>query len=178
MPEEIWKVLPGHERYEVSDAGNVRSAGRYDYLGKWRDPRLMTKKRDKDGYLSVILAGKDMRVHRAVALAFLGHSLLPHVNHRNGIKSDNRLTNLEWCSISDNVRHAIDTGLIVYGKDLNARRSKGWIQAEKSGFGLMLRGRQDLIAAGMNPSTVTSCLKGQRNTHRGFTITRVTPQNL
>lgn len=166
MPEEIWKVLPGHERYEVSDAGNVRSAGRYDYLGKWRDPRLMTKKRDKDGYLSVILAGKDMRVHRAVALAFLGHSLLPHVNHRNGIKSDNRLTNLEWCSISDNVRHAIDTGLIVYGKDLNARRSKGWIQAEKSGFGLMLRGRQDLIAAGMNPSTVTSCLKGQRNTHQ------------
>ncbi|MBJ2228543.1 HNH endonuclease [Pseudomonas simiae] len=138
----------------------------------------MALRRDKDGYLSVHLARKYVLVHRLVALTFIGPSHLPQVNHLNGVKSDNRLANLEWCSISDNVRHAIDTGLIVYGKDLNARRSKGWIQAEKSGFGLMLRGRQDLIAAGMNPSTVTSCLKGRRNTHRGFTITRVSPQNL
>ena len=179
MPEEIWKVVPGHERYEVSDAGNVRSVGRYDYLGKWREPKPMALKRDRDGYLSVHLGRKYLLVHRVVALTFIGPSHLPQVNHLNGIKSDNRLINLEWCSISDNDIHAIDTGLIVYGEGLNARTSKGWIQAEKDGFGLMLRGQKDLVAAGMNTSTISSCLKGRRNKHRGFTISRVPhPQNL
>lgn len=176
MPEEIWKSIPGYENHEVSSLGKFRTVARYDARGQWRPQRYLIQRRDKDGYLSVKLSGKYNLAHRMVALAFLGQSALPQVNHINGVKGDNRLENLEWCSISHNVRHAIDSGLIVYGEGLNARTSKGWIQAEKDGFGLMLRGQQDLISAGMNPSTVTSCLKGRRRTHRGFTVTRITTQ--
>ncbi len=66
------------------------------------------------------------------------------------VKSDNRIENLEWCTISENVRHAIETGLRVYGTGLQSRTHKGWVQAERGGFGLMLRGHRDLIAIGMN----------------------------
>ncbi|MNJ58390.1 NUMOD4 motif protein [compost metagenome] len=174
MPEELWKTVPGHENYEVSSLGKFVSIARYNERGHWMRQRYLIPKRNKDGYLTVRLSGKEYLAHRMVALAFHGYSELPQVNHMNGVKDDNRVDNLEWCSISHNVRHAIDTGLIVYTTGLDARVSKGWIQAEKEGFGLMLRGKQDLLAVGMNPSTVSSCLMGRRRQHRGFTISRIT----
>ena len=89
---EIWKQIPGFESYEVSDSGRVRSL----LTGRILRPHC----RKRDGYYQVVLQ-KDLKpytrkVHRLVALAFLAQTG-PMVNHKNEIKTDNRVSNLEWC---------------------------------------------------------------------------------
>lgn len=74
----------------------------------------------KSGYIQVGLHRKGSppstkNVHRLVLAAYVGLSD-GHCNHINGIKQDNRLENLEYCSHSDNIKHAYDNGLLVARK--------------------------------------------------------------
>lgn len=111
---EIWKPIIGYEGlYEVSNLGRVRSLDRIikDSRGviTHRLGILLKLGNDKDGYKLASLSGKTHRVHRLVATSFLNNKNdYPQVNHKNGIKHDNRVTNLEWCSQSENIRHSID----------------------------------------------------------------------
>jgi hypothetical protein len=67
---------------------------------------------DKKGYERVKLGRRSVKVHRVVAIAFIDNPHnYPQVNHINGIKSDNRVDNLEWCNNSQNQIHAYKTGL-------------------------------------------------------------------
>lgn len=72
--------------------------------------KILAPNPKKSGYLDICLSSrnskKSLRIHRLVAIAFLPNPLrLPYVNHRNGVKTDNRLENLEWCTVSENTRH-------------------------------------------------------------------------
>ena len=98
--------------YEVSDAGRVRRLG-----GRVLRPCV---DRGPRTYPRVTLCGKHRRVHRLVAVAFLGEPPegKPQVNHLNGVKMDNRAENLEWCSLRQNVAHAVATGLQRVGEGL------------------------------------------------------------
>ena len=105
--EEIWKDIEGYEGlYQVSNYGRIKSLRKNNYL----------KLNEVKGYLYAHLykeaKRKAHRVNRLVAEAFIKNSEnKPQVNHIDGNKQNNKVDNLEWNTISENLTHAINTGL-------------------------------------------------------------------
>jgi hypothetical protein len=120
---EIWKDVKGCEGYyQVSNEGRVRSLDRVDtklnpLTGTYSIRKGQIRKQIlSNNYLSVNLCINDkrkfVRVHRMVIEAFLPNiDNKPQINHINGMKLDNRLCNLEYCTASENLLHAHKTGL-------------------------------------------------------------------
>lgn len=109
---EDFVKIKGFENYEVSDLGNIKT---FNWYGSGRESIIKPAK-DKKGYLRVGLTKNGilytLKIHRIVALHFVNNPLDKiQVNHINGIKSDNRAVNLEWCTNSENQIHAIRCGL-------------------------------------------------------------------
>jgi len=109
--DEVWKAVPNYDGYFVSNFGRVKSTVR----GK---ERLLKLSLGSTGYWTVYPKRNDgvkqtTKVHKLMGLAFgflqEGH----HVNHIDGVKTNNRLDNLESVTPGDNVRHAVRTGLLV-----------------------------------------------------------------
>ncbi len=108
---ECWKPIPDYEDlYQVSDRGRVRRimAGRGTYAG-----RVLRPCDDTRGYPFVDLYRdghrSQQRVHVLMAEAFFGpRPLGMEVNHKNGVKRDNRLTNLEYVTHGENLKHSYD----------------------------------------------------------------------
>lgn len=114
---EVWKDVEGYEGiYQVSNMGRVKSLKRNVLKSDGKiqpiPERILKGKRDKDGYIEVKLTNfnfiKYIRVHRLVLITFLGYdSHKSQVNHKNGVKDDNRLENLEWCTQVENTLHSL-----------------------------------------------------------------------
>jgi len=121
MENERWKDVVEYEGfYQVSSLGRVRSVDRKIkhknnshfnlYKGK------VLRQGYSHGYMSCVLTKnskkRTVRVHRLVTIAFIPNlEDKPMVNHINGIKDDNKVSNLEWCTDSENKLHAYSTGL-------------------------------------------------------------------
>ena len=118
--QETWKDIKGYEGcYQVSDLGRVKSLERMIQTGSntyRRRERILSQGGNRT-YLKVILCDnqdrKDYTVHRLVALSFLGNppTKQHQVNHIDGNKLNNHVTNLEWVTVSYNNHHAWVTGL-------------------------------------------------------------------
>ncbi|HRG39346.1 MAG TPA: HNH endonuclease signature motif containing protein [Bacteroidia bacterium] len=71
------------------------------------------------GYSQIKCDGKAITIHRLIAQIFIPNpENKSEVNHKNGIKSDNRIENLEWCTHSENIQHAYDNGMIKRKKNV------------------------------------------------------------
>lgn len=107
---EEWKPISGHPGYEVSNLARVRSLDTMDWNGRvfWLRKGRILKQNKCNPYLRVQLgAGNYRLVHRLIASEFIPNPFnLPAVNHKNGIKRDNRIDNLEWISNQGNLLHA------------------------------------------------------------------------
>jgi hypothetical protein len=119
--KEKWIVIPNYKGlYEVSNYGNIKSLPKKWYAGKNNNSirkhngKILKPRSDSNGYYRVALYKNNnvayFSIHRLVLLAFYGSSDL-QCNHKNGIKTDNRLNNLEYCTGSYNCKHSYEIGL-------------------------------------------------------------------
>lgn len=118
---EIWKDIEGYEGlYQVSNLGRVKSLDRKEYFYRGDTPVERIRKgcilspSSSCGYLHVNLHdGKKRKmklIHRLVAQAFIPNpDILPEVNHKNELKTDNSVSNLEWCTAKYNSNYGTRT---------------------------------------------------------------------
>lgn len=181
---EIWRDIEGYEGlYQVSNLGRVKSLGN----DKTKKEKILKFGKNKDGYLFVVLCKEGKRknytIHRLVANAFIKNpSNLTCINHIDEDKTNNLVSNLEWCDIAYNNMYGSRIKKAVENTDW---KSVGRKLAEK------LTNRQDLSKQvfqytkngelvgiwestrecgrnGYSQGHVAACCRGELKTHRGY----------
>lgn len=138
MKKEIWKDVVGYEGYyKVNNIGNIKSLER-TIIRRDGVCRLYkeSKKRSYIGYKGYVICGfnkggqkVNKKIHRVVAKAFIPNPEKKlQVNHIDGNKSNNCVSNLEWCTNAENMAHAVEIGLTkgctLSGEDCNLTTTK------------------------------------------------------
>lgn len=126
---EVWKDIEGYEGiYQVSNLGRVKGVERLILSEKRENflvsERLFSLVTSGNGYSTLVLSKnntvKRFYVHRLVAQAFIPNPKNKRVvNHKNGVKTDNQVGNLEWNTYKENLHHAIRLGLIDSNNEKN-----------------------------------------------------------
>lgn len=132
------KPIPDHEGYYVTEDGKVlsdRIKGSRRKRGPLHELNPVINNR---GYATVKLRNDktgerdDILVHRLVGKAFIPNPYnLPEINHKQGIKTDNRVSELEWCTGAENMKHAVETGLYKPRGEDNGHAKLTWEQIQE-----------------------------------------------
>lgn len=109
LPNEEWRDVVGYEGlYMVSNLGIVKRLSMIKNNKKYSEIILSASMDSKHGYLSVSISGKNIKLHRIIASAFIPNpENKKQVNHKNGIRNDNRIDNLEWKNSNENIQHSV-----------------------------------------------------------------------
>jgi len=184
MEEEIWRDVVGFEGlYQVSNMGSVRSCYHVVMRSNGRKrtvyPVTLKPQKSAHGYFMFNLSkngkGKTIVAHRIVAIAFIPNpENKPQVNHKDGNKKNNHVSNLEWMTSKENINHSWMMGMSYtthagkFGDD--SYKKTAVIQSDTSG--VFIEEHQSIIGAcnklGLHPSSIINCCKGRRPNYGGF----------
>lgn len=181
---DTWKDIEGYEGiYQVSKRGVLKSLDREREFEGRNQIKTYTYTRfhkgvtlagglDKNGYRIGVFYDhkgkrKTLKFHRIVAQSFIPNpNILPEVNHINGIKDDNRVTNLEWVTTRANVAHYLERGLKTeYGRKPVAMLDKDTLEILKTYDSI-----EETTKDGFNRNHVGGCCRRDygRKTHKGY----------
>ena len=183
IKKEVWKDVEGYEGfYQISNLGRVKSLKQKSFS---REKIMKIIVNPKFGYAQLNFRVdnkiKCFKIHRLVAIAFIPNpENKPDVNHIDGNKLNNCVTNLEWCSKSENMIHAFKNGLCVFTEEkkalmlvgLRKKICKKVLQYDK--LGNLIKEHDSVEEAAMhvggNQSNVSNCCnkKSGYNTVKGF----------
>ena len=174
--EEIWKDIEGYEgKYQVSNMGRVKSL----YIrfketgGKIIKPRI-----SKDGYPVINLFHKGTEkhkiLHRLIAQAFIPNpENKKQVNHKDGVKTNNTLENLEWVTNQENMDHAYRTGLNKSFRENHGRYLGNICGYDENGLKVVeFCGFKDMVNKGYRHQGVYDCVNGKKKTYKGLLYKR------
>lgn len=179
MEIEIWLPVVNYPEYEISNFGRVKSTDREVINSRSLKPFIkagtVLKQNVNRGYnsFSVSVEGNVKRLitHREVAKVFLPNPKnKPCINHKNGIKNDNRVENLEWCTYSENNTHSFRE----LGRISNMLGRKGVLHPSSKKVKcctldiLFNSVREAAIALNCDESTIIKVCKGIERYTKGF----------
>jgi hypothetical protein len=175
---EIWKDIQGYEGcYKISNFGNAMALKReYSANGAkmFTEEKVLKKRNSTDGYFRAALTlrgkRKDVGIHRLVAMAFIDNPENKlEVNHKDGIKTNNHVSNLEWSTRKEQMKHAYDMGLNSIVKNMENRPpSTGKVVIDYFTGIFYESARQAAKARGMNYSTLKAMLTNRNSNRSGI----------
>ena len=170
---EIWKDIVGYEGlYQISNLGRVKSLN-YSRTGK---ENILSPGLNSGGYYTVSLFKngeiKKFRVHRLVALAFIPNpENKPCVDHINGVRTDNCVKNLRWCTQKENSNFPLARKNISESLTNHPNKSKAILQVSKD-IGDIIKEYPSIKEVerqlGIASTNISQCCNGKRNTAGGY----------
>ena len=166
--KEIWKDIKGYEGlYQVSNLGRVKRIGKYknQFNTEWESNKHLKMNKDRDGYCLVHLSNdgivKCKKVHRLVAEIFIENPKnYEMINHKNEIKDDNRVENLEWCDVTYNNNYK--SALTRKYKKVEMLNQQGIVLKEYKSI------LQASVENNLDKSHIVKCCKGKIKTTGGY----------